>query len=177
MLLIALWVRSARWHRYLFGDGRHDVFVGQLSASHDLAIVSMRGQMQFCWFSPPVEYDAARSDTYYGFHQFPLNTRSFFEDTSVEIDPRGLRKRPGNFGIRRTLFGYVVIAPHWVAALLAGSLAAALVPSSVPWLARATYTVINKIGTIRIPRQFSLRTLLIVMTIIAVWLGLIVNLS
>ena len=69
-----------------------------------------------------------------------------------------IRAQPGNYRIFRgfDLTRNTLSVPHWFPVLLTGTLAAVL--------------------GIRRPFQFSLRTLLITMTIIAVWLGLIVSL-
>jgi hypothetical protein len=54
--------------------------------------------------------------------------------------------------VRATPFGFFVIVPHWFLVLLTGALAA------LPWIKR--------------PYRFSFRTLLIAMTVLAVFLGI-----
>ena len=157
LALTGLWVRSAQWHNFLFGDGSHDIFVARLSSTRYFAIVSLRDQMQFCWFDPDPAIDMSQ----FGWHLAPgENTRFFFEGSPFN-----------KFGIAQTTSGYAAITPHWIPVAASGVLSALLAPSWALSLFTAPYLAIRKVG---VPRHFSLFALLSAITILAVVLGAIV---
>ena len=154
LALSGLWVRSAHWHNFLFGDGSHDIFVSRLSNTRYFAIVSLRDQMQFCWFDPDPAIDMSQ----FGWHLAPgKNTRFFFEGSPLNT-----------FGIKQTPSGYAAITPHWIPVAVSGALAALLAPLWTLRLITAPYLVVRRIG---VPRHFSLFALLSVITVLAVILG------
>jgi hypothetical protein len=158
VLLIVLWVRSSRWSNFLLGDGLHDVYVGQLWETQLFAIVSTRRHLEFCWFTfpPGVLFPS-------GFSQPPERVSWYFE--------AGITAR--YFGITSSSDGRskLVLMPHWVPIVITGVLAAVFVPSLTFSI---LYTCYGTLRRIRIPARFSLRTLLIATTLVAVVLGLIV---
>lgn len=154
LAMTGLWVRSAHWHNFLFGDGSHDIFIGKLSNTRYFAIASLRDQMQFCWFNPDPAIDMGQ----FGWHLAPgKNTRFFFEGSPFNT-----------FGIEQTTSGYAAITPHWIPVTVSGVLAALLAPLWTLWIFTAPYLVIRKVG---VPRHFSLFALLSAITILAVVLG------
>jgi hypothetical protein len=88
-------------------------------------------------------------------HVFYLNGQS---NATNEVRARDLRAEyfqytnAGGFGVLRSPQSFVILAPHWIYVALAGGLAAS------PW----------------IPSRFSLRTLLIATTLLALILGTII---
>jgi hypothetical protein len=74
--------------------------------------------------------------------------------------------------------GYVLMIPFWLPVLVTGALATALVPSfvlSLPsWLLALVNLARTGFSRISVPRRFSLRTLLIATTLVAVVLGVVV---
>ncbi len=159
VLLIALWVRSSRLSNFLLGDGSHDVYVGTFWETQRFAIVSTRGHLEFCWFTRPTGVLGPS-----GFSQPPERASSYFE--------AGITAR--YFGITSSSDGRskLVLTPHWVPAMITGLLAAVFVPSLTFSILHACYGTLK---SIRFPARFSLRTLLIATTLVAVALGLIVS--
>ncbi len=83
LVVLAFWVRTGTWHHFLFGDGSHDLYVGRTSRTHDFAIVSMKGNMRFCWFAPYEELGESTRRHWYGYHSGNQNSFMFFEGDLV----------------------------------------------------------------------------------------------
>ena len=149
MLLIALWLRSYWWIDVIYGDA---------NVSYSLNLTCEYGRLQFYatnhTFDRPFRHTSWRLsddqiDSIREWSSWQCRKEAVY-DPSARVD--GWDKTHSPFYIT-----WVLSVPHWFPVLLTGMLAAAL--------------------GIRRPFQYSLRTLLIAMTITAAWLGLIVWLT
>ncbi len=148
VLLIVLWVRSF-WQL--------DLVLVRFSTSNDLRIVLCRGQVAACISRPSVgrETGAFRISP----NAYMTSGASWWISGSVnsglgESLQRNFTPKKPNRRNRGGVDGRIVVVPLWIAVASSGSLA------TLPW--------------IHVSNRFSLRTLFIATTLIAVLLGLVV---
>ncbi len=152
VLLIALWVVSC-W--------RFDQFVVRASPGEYRALTNVRGAVVFgAWNDPILSTFFTREWSHL---HFPMRGVSNKTGSPIPVFPLDVPESPILVWLRFespfvspvTTTNYSVTVPHWFLVI------AAIAPAFLPWLTMW-------------PTQFTLRTLLIATTLVAVLLGLIV---